>query len=67
MAGREDRKARAVSEENHEDLKRAVREICAGFPGPYWRALDEKRYRDLSVFLVDLRGAAGSGLTAKRR
>ncbi len=32
-----------MNEENHEDLRRAVREVCAGFPGEYWRALDERR------------------------
>jgi acyl-CoA dehydrogenase len=32
-----------VNEENHEDLRRAVRGVCADFPGEYWRALDEKR------------------------
>jgi acyl-CoA dehydrogenase len=32
-----------MNEGNHEDLRRAVREVCAGFPNEYWRALDEKR------------------------
>ena len=31
-----------LNEENHEDLRRAVREVCADFPNEYWRALDEK-------------------------
>jgi acyl-CoA dehydrogenase len=30
-----------VNEENHEGLREAVREVCAGFPGEYWRKLDE--------------------------
>ena len=32
-----------MNEENHEDLRRAVREVCTDFPNEYWRALDEKR------------------------
>jgi acyl-CoA dehydrogenase len=32
-----------LNEENHEDLREAVRDICSGFPDAYWRALDEKR------------------------
>ncbi len=28
--------------EKHEDLREAVREVCAGFTGEYWRALEEK-------------------------
>ncbi len=27
---------------DHSELRQAVRRLCAGFPAPYWRALDEK-------------------------
>ncbi|HSK99032.1 MAG TPA: acyl-CoA dehydrogenase family protein [Rubrobacteraceae bacterium] len=29
--------------DEHEELRHAVREVCADFPDPYWRELDEKR------------------------
>ena len=29
--------------ERHEELRRAVREVCEGFPDAYWRELDAKR------------------------
>ncbi len=29
--------------ERHEELRRAVREVCEGFPDAYWRGLDAKR------------------------
>jgi acyl-CoA dehydrogenase len=29
--------------DQHEELRRSVREVCAGFPDAYWRALDAKR------------------------
>jgi alkylation response protein AidB-like acyl-CoA dehydrogenase len=29
--------------ENFEDIRSAVRDLCAGFPGEYWRALDRER------------------------
>ena len=29
--------------DQHEDLRRSVREVCAGFPDAYWRELDAKR------------------------
>jgi alkylation response protein AidB-like acyl-CoA dehydrogenase len=29
--------------ENFEDIRAAVRTLCAGFPGEYWRALDRER------------------------
>jgi acyl-CoA dehydrogenase len=32
-----------MNEENHEGLREAVREVCADFPGEYWRKLDEMR------------------------
>jgi acyl-CoA dehydrogenase len=31
-----------VNQEKHQDLREAVREVCAGFTGEYWRALEEK-------------------------
>ena len=44
--------------EAHESLREAVREVCAGFPDEYWRALDEKReYPEAFV-----RAMTGSGL-----
>jgi acyl-CoA dehydrogenase len=47
-----------VKEEDHESLREAVREVCAGFPDEYWRALDEKReYPEAFV-----RAMTGSGL-----
>jgi acyl-CoA dehydrogenase len=43
---------------DHESLREAVREVCAGFPDEYWRALDEKReYPEAFV-----RAMTGSGL-----
>ena len=33
----------AVPLARHEELRRSVREVCAGFPDAYWRALDAKR------------------------
>ena len=32
-----------VSEERHEELREAVREVCEDFPNEYWRILDERR------------------------
>ncbi|HZC19899.1 MAG TPA: acyl-CoA dehydrogenase family protein [Rubrobacteraceae bacterium] len=32
-----------VPEEDHKDLRRAVREVCSRFPDEYWRGLDERR------------------------
>jgi acyl-CoA dehydrogenase len=47
-----------VKEEDHESLREAAREVCAGFPDEYWRALDEKReYPEAFV-----RAMTGSGL-----
>jgi acyl-CoA dehydrogenase len=47
-----------VKEEDRESLREAVREVCAGFPDEYWRALDEKReYPEAFV-----RAMTGSGL-----
>ena len=32
-----------ASPDRHEDLRRKVREVCAGFPDGYWRELDARR------------------------
>ncbi len=32
-----------IKTETHQDLRRGVREVCANFPGEYWRELDAKR------------------------
>ena len=29
--------------DTHDEIREAVRKLCAGFPGPYWRALDAVR------------------------
>jgi hypothetical protein len=30
---------------NHDEIRRTVRKLCEGFPGPYWRDCDrERRY-----------------------
>ena len=47
-----------MKDEDRESLREAVREVCAGFPHEYWRALDEKReYPEAFV-----RAMTGSGL-----
>src|SRR4051794_14655571 len=28
---------------DHADIRQAVRKLCAGFPGDYWRSLDRER------------------------
>ncbi len=49
-----------MNDENHEDLRRAVREVCAGFPNEYWRALDEKReYPEAFVRAISESGHLG--------
>jgi len=32
-----------TTQESHEDLRTAVRDLCRRFPGEYWRAIDEAR------------------------
>ena len=61
--------------EKHEELRRAVREACAEFPGSYWRELDAKReYPEafieamtaegyLGAFIPQEYGGLGLGLT----
>ena len=47
--------------ETHESLRGTVREVCAGFPGEYWRALDEKReYPEAFVRAMTASGLLGA-------
>jgi acyl-CoA dehydrogenase len=62
--------------ETHESLRGTVREVCAGFPDEYWRALDENReYPEdfvramtdsglLGVLIPEEYGGMGLGLQA---
>ena len=59
----------------HDSLRKSVRELCAGFPDPYWRTLDERRgYPDafvrvltdagyLGALIPEEYGGAGLGIT----
>jgi acyl-CoA dehydrogenase len=57
------------------EIRLAVRELCARFPGEYWRSLEPDRYPEefvraltesgwLAVLIPDEYGGAGLGLTA---
>ena len=47
--------------ETHESLREQVREVCAGFPDEYWRALDEKReYPEAFVRAMTSSGLLGA-------
>src|SRR5881275_2342102 len=57
------------------DIRDAVRELCAGYPGEYWRALEPDRYPEefvaaltengwLAALIPEEYGGAGLGLTA---
>jgi acyl-CoA dehydrogenase len=57
------------------EIRTAVRELCSGFPGEYWRALEPDRYPDefvavltqhgwLGALIPEEYGGAGLGLTA---
>src|SRR5262249_58696488 len=57
------------------EIRSAVRELCAGFPGEYWRGLEPDRYPEefvralteygwLAVLIPAQYGGAGLGLTA---
>jgi acyl-CoA dehydrogenase len=47
--------------EAHESLRKQVREVCAGFPDEYWRALDEKReYPEAFVHAMIASGLLGA-------
>jgi alkylation response protein AidB-like acyl-CoA dehydrogenase len=58
-----------------EDIRKAVRALCAGFPGEYWRALEPDRYPEefvrtlteqgwLAALIPEEYGGAGLGLSA---
>ena len=64
----------AVSDELNE-IRTAVRELCAGFPGEYWRGLEPDRYPEefvaaltengwLAALIPEEFGGAGLSLTA---
>jgi alkylation response protein AidB-like acyl-CoA dehydrogenase len=57
------------------EIRTAVRELCAGFPGEYWRELEPDRYPEefvaalteqgwLAALIPEQYGGAGLGLTA---
>jgi acyl-CoA dehydrogenase len=57
------------------EIRAAVAELCSGFPGEYWRALEPDRYPDdfvaaltehgwLAALIPEEYGGAGLGLTA---
>jgi alkylation response protein AidB-like acyl-CoA dehydrogenase len=62
--------------EPHDDIREAVRRLCAEFPGPYWQALDRERTYPtefvaeltrqgwLGVLIPEEYGGAGLGLGA---
>ncbi|CAN5605089.1 acyl-CoA dehydrogenase family protein [soil metagenome] len=62
--------------ESYDDIRAAVRRLCADFPGPYWQALDRERTYPtefvaaltqagwLSVLIPEEYGGAGLGLGA---
>jgi acyl-CoA dehydrogenase len=61
---------------DHPEIREAVRRLCAGFPGEYWRELDrERRYPAafvqalsdagfLAILIPEAYGGAGLGLSA---
>jgi alkylation response protein AidB-like acyl-CoA dehydrogenase len=65
-----------MSEQSHPEIREAVRKLCAGFPGDYWRALDRDRTYPtefvrtlteagfLSVLIPEEYGGSGLGLSA---
>jgi alkylation response protein AidB-like acyl-CoA dehydrogenase len=62
--------------ERHDDIRDAIRRLCAEFPGPYWQALDRERTYPtefvaeltrqgwLGVLIPEEYGGAGLGLGA---
>ena len=62
-------------EESHQQIRAAVRDLCSGFPGEYWRKLDEARaYPEefvkaltdagwLAALIPEEFGGAGLGIT----
>ena len=64
-----------TADEGHDEVRRAVRELCAGFPATYWRGLEPSTYPEefvetlteqgwLSALIPEEFGGAGLGLTA---
>jgi len=65
-----------TAEASHPEIREAVRKLCAGFPGEYWRALDRDRIYPtefvrtlteagfLSVLIPEEYGGSGLGLSA---
>ena len=65
-----------MSEQSHPEIREAVRKLCVGFPGEYWRALDRDRTYPtafvrtlteagfLSVLIPEEYGGSGLGLSA---
>src|SRR3954469_23669964 len=65
-----------MTEESFPEIREAVRRLCAGFPGEYWRALDRERGYPtefvqalteagfLSVLIPEAYGGSGLGLKA---
>jgi acyl-CoA dehydrogenase len=61
---------------NHTDIRQAVQKLCLGFPGAYWRDLDQRREYPtafvkalteagyLSVLIPEEYGGSGLGLSA---
>jgi len=64
------------NDQDHAEIREAVRRLCAGFPGSYWQALDRERaYPDafvkalsdagfLSVLIPETYGGSGLGVGA---
>jgi len=64
------------NDQDHAEIREAVRRLCAGFPGSYWQALDRERaYPDafvkalsdagfLSVLIPETYGGSGLGIGA---
>ena len=64
-----------TADEGHDEIRQAVRELCAGFPAAYWRGLEPSTYPEefvetlteqgwLAVLIPEEFGGAGLGLTA---
>lgn len=65
-----------MTTQSHPEIREAVRRLCAGFPGEYWRALDRERTYPtefvrtlteagfLSVLIPEEYGGSGLGLSA---
>jgi len=50
-----------VQAEDHEDLRRAVRELCQHFPDSYWRTVDQQRaYPEAFVEAITSAGYLGA-------